>query len=485
MENQIIKLRGSNYLSSHISELPSNCLLNKGITGCGGTTVELQSKRNSIILCPTINLVNCKASLGYFKVDGSVSQARVQKYLESSTQQYKKIIATYDALPKLVGLTDYFLLVDEYHLLFNDYNFRTDAILYVLNKFREFRNWCFMTATPLKSEFILNELKDVPQITYEWIDATKVKISIIDTYFTTKEVLKLIESTKDKNLHIFLNSVKTINSIVSKLDLEDYRIVCSSSSKSKVLNYAEITSPVKKVNFYTSCAFEGCDVYDPDGICVIVSDTNIATTVLDITTKVRQVCGRLRDSKYKDQVIIILNTSKHRYAGTTKEQFDLQVQKSEKEGQDIINLYHSGTEEQKRSLASVFDFDTFSTKYVNRYDNKLFLDPNLKSLDLYNYNLISEIYDSSISVLQECKNIAETVSVKKDNIRGLEWVRERIDYNKEYTYEELEDEFIPLFKEHRLKWSRKNTIKLYFPNYFNRRRTIDNKRVMFFKFTRS
>ncbi len=484
MENQIIKLRGSNYLSSHISELPSNCLLNKGITGCGGTTVELQSKRNSIILCPTRNLVDCKSELGYFKVDGTVSADKVHKYVESDTPQYKKIIATYDALPKLINLTDYFLLIDEYHLLFNDYTLRISAILYVLNNFRKFKNWCFMTATPLKSEFILNELKDVPQITYEWVDAKKVNINIIDTFFTTREILKLIEGAKDKNLHIFLNSVKTINSIVSKLDLEDYRIVCSSSSKSKVLNYAEITSPVKKVNFYTSCAFEGCDVYDPDGICVIVSDTNIATTVLDITTKVRQVCGRLRDSKYKDQVTIILNTCKHRYAGTTKDQFDMQIKESEKEGANYISLYNKGSEEEKKAAVSVFSFDTYSVKYINKYNNELFLDPNLKSLDIYNYNLISEIYSTSISVLQECSKFAENVTIEKDNRKGLEWVRERIIFGKRYTFEELENEFIPLFKEHKLKWSKQNVLKLYFPEHNKDRRTIDRKRIYLFTFTR-
>ena len=46
-----------NYLSDVITELPSNCLFNKGITGCGGTTLEIESKRNSLILVPTINLV--------------------------------------------------------------------------------------------------------------------------------------------------------------------------------------------------------------------------------------------------------------------------------------------------------------------------------------------------------------------------------------------------------------------------------------------
>lgn len=109
-----------------------------------------------------------------------------------------------------------------------------------------------------------------------------------------------------RNLHIFLNSIKTIQYITNELDTDDYRVLCSSKSAGKIQNYALPTSPVKKYNFYTSCAFEGVD---PDGVCVIISDTN---TLMDISTKVRQICGRLRDSKYKDECYFILNTRKHR-----------------------------------------------------------------------------------------------------------------------------------------------------------------------------
>ena len=159
------------YLNEIISELPSHCLLNKGITGCGGTTVELESKRDSIILCPSKNLVTSKSSLGYFGVDGNVHKRDIQNYLMKE-YSFKKIIATYDALPKLMdsipNYEDYFLLIDEYHLLFNDYSFRGDCIKFILHNFRKFKNWCFMTATPLKKEFILEELKDVNQINYVW-----------------------------------------------------------------------------------------------------------------------------------------------------------------------------------------------------------------------------------------------------------------------------------------------------------------------------
>ena len=65
------------------------------------------------------------------------------------------------------NVQDYFLLIDEYHLYFNDYSFRSEVIMFILNNFSTFKDWAFLTATPLKPEFLLKELKDIPQITYE------------------------------------------------------------------------------------------------------------------------------------------------------------------------------------------------------------------------------------------------------------------------------------------------------------------------------
>ena len=113
---------------------------------------------------------------------------------------------------------NYFLLVDEYHLLFNDYSFRTDIILYILKHFKEFNNWCFLTATPIKSEFILNELSNIDTITYKWEAAIPVYTKIIDTDFIQKELLKLIDYyAPTRNLHIFINSINTLASPVVTL----------------------------------------------------------------------------------------------------------------------------------------------------------------------------------------------------------------------------------------------------------------------------
>lgn len=489
MEQQKIKIsKNYHYLSEFLCEIKSHYLINKGITGCGGTTVELQSKRNSIILCPTKNLVRSKSRNNILGITGDTNNTEILTYIKSDIK-YKKLVATYDSLERLINIipnySEYFLLIDEYHLLFNDYNFRSDSILFVLNNFNKFKDWAFMTATPLKDEFILKELKDIPQITYEWECATPVNITIKDTYFVQKELLNLIDIYKDRNLHIFLNSVSTIYKISEKLDSNSFRVVCSENSKSKIKNFSKITDPIKKYNFYTSCSFEGCDIYDPDGLCIIVSDTNISTTVLDISTKVRQVCGRLRDSKYKDEVIFILNTNKHRYAGTTETEFMSAVSDSERRGKRKEELLLQLAEDDYITELKLYTKEGFGSLYLNKYKNKIFYDENLKYLDIYNYNLISEIYNSSISVITECSKQSFTPKLEQTKTNtGLEWVKNKLkELNKsEYTYNELEEIFTPLFKEHNLKWNKRTSISTFFPENKKVRKMVNKKTQTYYKF---
>lgn len=285
-----IVIDGSGFLSDHFEELPSNCLFNKGVTGCGGTYLELYiSKRNSLILVPTRELVYNKLSDGIFGFYGDVSNDALLDYLNSDIC-YKKVIGTYDCIVRFMSIvsdySDYFLLVDEYHLLFNLYGYRDNAINGILHNFNKFKNFCFMTATPLRDEFMLPQLRGLRMISLNWKDSCKVFIKIRDCYYVTQELLRALNEPFTGNYHVFLNSVDTIKRVVSKLGSDDYRIVCSEDSRSKCkgLNVCGTKDPVKKFNFYTSYCSEGCDIYDEYGKTIIVSDTNQSQTLNDIST---------------------------------------------------------------------------------------------------------------------------------------------------------------------------------------------------------
>ena len=474
------------YLSEFIENLPSKCIINKSVTGCGGTTVELLSKRNSIILCPTKNLVESKSGKDILSITGDTSNLEIERYIRSKIK-YKKIVVTYDALKRIINVipnfSEYFLLIDEYHLLFNDYSFRSDPILFILHNFKRFTNWAFMTATPLNDEFILDELKDVDQVIYEWENIIPVNIIVKDTGYIQRELLKLIDIYQDRNLHIFLNSVSTIRNITKNIT-SDYRVVCSSNNKTKVNNMAKITDQVKKLNFYTSCAFCGCDVMDEDGFTIIICDTNISTTILDISTKIRQICGRIRNSKYKDQCTILLNTNRHRYAGITRTMFNRLVRESERQGRNYESLFNKGTDEEKLAALKMYNSEQ-ATFYVNKYADRIFYDVNLKKQDIYNYNLVSEIYNNSISVvntLNKSKFVSASKQIVRKNI-GLSWIYDKLkDLDKDqFTFTELSKIFTQDFKEHGLKWTDK-VVKNYFPQHDKKKKKINGKQETYYTF---
>ena len=71
------------YLSDIMDELPSKVLLNKGVTGCGGTYLELHCKRDSLVLVPTIELARNKQEENFLIVYGDTTPKQISNYVTS------------------------------------------------------------------------------------------------------------------------------------------------------------------------------------------------------------------------------------------------------------------------------------------------------------------------------------------------------------------------------------------------------------------
>ncbi len=163
-----------------MTEIPANCLFNKGKTGCGGTELAINQDGHTIIAVPFINLArnkeirNERRRYDVLAVYGDVDNNTVTDYARS--HETLKIIVVYDSLPRVVNVLseagynvygDFFLLVDEYHILFNHYSFRHKAIKRLLAEARNFERATYMSATPIEREFLLEELKGLPTVTVE------------------------------------------------------------------------------------------------------------------------------------------------------------------------------------------------------------------------------------------------------------------------------------------------------------------------------
>ena len=148
---------GKTYLSEVISDLPTNCLFDKGAVGCGGTTLAINSKENYVICVPFVSLVNNKVNQhdNLFAVKEGVTVQAIKDYVNAA--ETIKIITTYDSLSKVVealgeAVNSVNLLIDELHLLFTQYTFRKEAVQSVLDLYTNFKTYCFMTATPVKED---------------------------------------------------------------------------------------------------------------------------------------------------------------------------------------------------------------------------------------------------------------------------------------------------------------------------------------------
>ena len=62
---------------------------------------------------------------------------------------------------------DFFLLVDEWHVLFKYYVFRNRAVKNVLGIAPHFKEVTYMTATPIEEEYLFKEIKHLSVIEIE------------------------------------------------------------------------------------------------------------------------------------------------------------------------------------------------------------------------------------------------------------------------------------------------------------------------------
>ena len=107
-----------------MTEIPVNCVLDKGVTGCGATTLAIKQLGHTVLALPFIGLVeNKKASnpeiLG---IHGGLEsrETAISNYVK--THDTLKIATTYESFPlvcdTLIALgydpyKDFFLFVDE------------------------------------------------------------------------------------------------------------------------------------------------------------------------------------------------------------------------------------------------------------------------------------------------------------------------------------------------------------------------------------
>lgn len=157
----------------YLSELPEfqdglpHGIVNKTKTDVGGTYVAANCRSNYIIVCPFRDLVDSIAAdknnkYVVFKCYGGVREHQFRKYIKD--HKIYKIAVTYDSLPKLLKWMDgktenWKLLIDEYHLILEDMDFRENAIMDMINNVTKFNHYTFLSATPMDEDYEIEFFK--------------------------------------------------------------------------------------------------------------------------------------------------------------------------------------------------------------------------------------------------------------------------------------------------------------------------------------
>ena len=343
-------------------------ILNKVNTGCGGTTLFLQSGLPTILVSPRSNVLYSKAAqfpnahLFRKKTDTSTSvpilKERLRDYINMCNGSFHcpmmqpiipKILVTIDSYSYVaeqlafMGILDRFtVLVDEFQCLMSDSKFKGRVELEFLHNLRGVNSVCYMSATPIVEDY-LNYFPDFADVAgyyklvwhpsvletpnldmrpYKPKQSSKgICRGIIrnfrnNGYFAQKIINGAVVNSTE--VVIFLNDVRTIVQIIeeNQLQPDEVNVLCSPSNKHVKdlkrlgVHIGELSTdscnPVNRTfTFATRASFEGVDFYSNSAFTYIFCDGVLEWNKNDLIIDVPQILGRQRlDQPFRKDAIL-------------------------------------------------------------------------------------------------------------------------------------------------------------------------------------
>lgn len=442
MIQQIIKIpSGIQYLSEFKMEdgskyqLP-NGILNKELTGCGGTTLALEDEYKTIICSPRVRLLeNKKAQYpSALLVKGGVNKKDVAKYLEES--QTPKILTTYDSLWKVIecieDMKEWRVVVDEFQCILNDSSFKADTELKFLEQLKKLPYVTFLSATPILDKYLeqIPSFNNIPYYKLEWEDKYKVNLhriksnnpigiaqNIVKAY-KNGNYPKLDEGNVSKECVIFLNSVTGIVNIIknTKLKPEDVNIIVANNEDNDSIikklgeGYGNGVIPLKGekhklITLCTSTAYMGVDFYSTCATTFVISDCDMKNTSVDISTELAQIAGRQRLvlNPFRNHIFFIYKTC---LDDISVEDFEAQISKKKLLSEEEIQSNNASSLELKEKRAK----DNIRNRKIIGYSETYSM--YNESTQTFTYNKLAEISDRFAFDVQKY-NYQNGVMIKK------------------------------------------------------------------------
>jgi hypothetical protein len=304
-----------------------NGIINKGVTGIGATTMEIEAPRHSIIIEPLKVTVKQKSEIHpnifAYNQDKSTAQSKsLQKYIENEAIVYKKIILVIDRLEALIydlgeRVTEYFFLFDEIDYMQGSSTYR-DKMETGLDLGKALDNFALVSATHIG--FTDPEIKELKVYNFSYFSE---KLNDVNLYYLTnvplnknskqKATLNRLFScivhglkTMDSKILVAINNVKLIDELSEALikhgalERENISLHISVNTPSNErikrkfsnLDIENCKLPTR-LNFITSAYFNGYDLFEEDLSIIIYSSPNFKTNVIT-ANEMKQIYGRNR-----------------------------------------------------------------------------------------------------------------------------------------------------------------------------------------------
>ena len=423
---------GCRYMSEDQTLLPylqqfNKFILNKTVTGCGGTSLFLNSSIDVVIISPRLQALKDKheqhpdtflfhspyTNNGKRADDIKRLMSELNNYISFcgstpfTNKKYAKVLVTLDSCDKVIdvlkknaAINKFLFVVDEFQCLMGDATFKgTTDMNFLIRLDNEAKNICYLSATPIQDMYLdfVPQFKGLPYIKLEWDksvleepnvreiqmkkdeSAEKICSNIIrdfktNGYFERKIVNgQVVYSTE---ACIFLNEVRSIINIIVKNNLkpDEVTILCSDGKVSGLpkgfkvggLCTDKYNPRNKTFTFCTKASFEGVDFYSTNAMTYVFINAGKEWQTLDIMLDIPQILGRQRldINPFRHDAVIYYKTKP--YCMTTTE-FKAQQMAMEYKSSQIITLYDMATPEMKAILLEAFRDRAEDKKFVDDY----------------------------------------------------------------------------------------------------------------------
>ena len=344
--------KGCRYMSEYpelLNMIPSSgwYILNKGLCGCGGTTLFLESEENVILASPRSNMLLSKHnqyphSTHLFRESKKESiskvKARLREYILNSPGP-KKILTTIDSYKHVADVLlsekvmwQFKVVSDEFQCLMSDASYKGQTELEFLECLhRTAKDVCFMSATPIDESYLgfVSYFNGIPYYQISWDpDVTEIpnlKEVLLKRNETPRTVCKgIIDGYRNNNgifsqkiwdgqivysreVCIYLNELRLIIKIIKENGLrpDEVTILCSSSTSQKDeikrMGFSiggqctDRNNPKNKpFTFCTRASFEGMDMYSTNACTYIFVNAHKEWETFDISIDLPQILARQR-----------------------------------------------------------------------------------------------------------------------------------------------------------------------------------------------